>query len=214
MKDKFEIRTPQQTLHCCQWTPICEPVGVIQIIHGIKEYAERYDDFANFFSAQGFIVVAADHPGHGRASLKDGSLGYLTGGWRGAIKGVHDLHQHMRSIYPGLPYIIFGHSMGSFMLTTYLAVTSQKPDAAILSGTGWLSNLLLDAGLTACKIEESRIGEASSSPLLEKLMFGTDYPVMHAENELKLFMKIKLTEEERQNILYNNAKNFLKFEKR
>ena len=45
-------------------------------------------------------------------------------------------------------------------------------------------------------------------------MFGTDYPVMHAENELKLFMKLKLTEEERQNVLYNNAKNFLKFEKR
>jgi predicted TIM-barrel fold metal-dependent hydrolase len=48
----------------------------------------------------------------------------------------------------------------------------------------------------------------------EKLMFGTDYPVMHAENELKLFMKLKMSEEERQNVLYNNAKNFLKFEKR
>ena len=45
-------------------------------------------------------------------------------------------------------------------------------------------------------------------------MFGTDYPVMYAENELNLFMKIKLTDEERQNILYGNAKNFLKFEKR
>ena len=48
----------------------------------------------------------------------------------------------------------------------------------------------------------------------EKLMFGTDYPVMHAENELGLFMKLKMSEEERQNVLYNNAKSFLKFEKR
>ncbi len=45
----------------------------------------------------------------------------------------------------------------------------------------------------------------------EKLMFGTDYPVMQAENELKLFMKLKMTETERQNVLYNNAKAFLKF---
>jgi predicted TIM-barrel fold metal-dependent hydrolase len=45
----------------------------------------------------------------------------------------------------------------------------------------------------------------------EKLMFGTDYPVMHAENELKLFMKLSLTERERENIFYNNAKNFLTF---
>jgi predicted TIM-barrel fold metal-dependent hydrolase len=46
---------------------------------------------------------------------------------------------------------------------------------------------------------------------VEHLMFGTDYPVMHAENELKLFMKLKLTESERQDILYNNAKSFIQF---
>ena len=46
---------------------------------------------------------------------------------------------------------------------------------------------------------------------VEHLMFGTDYPVMHAENELKLFMKLKLTETQREDILYNNAKSFIKF---
>ena len=61
----------------------------------------------------------------------------------------------------------------------------------------------------------TEIGNGLISTLgTEKLMFGTDYPVMHAENELKLFMKLKMSEEERQNVLYNNAKNFLKFEKR
>ena len=45
----------------------------------------------------------------------------------------------------------------------------------------------------------------------EKLMFGTDYPVMHAENELKLFMKLSLTEKQRQDIFYNNAKSFIEF---
>ena len=46
---------------------------------------------------------------------------------------------------------------------------------------------------------------------VEHLMFGTDYPVMHAENELELFMRLKLTESERQDILYNNAKSFIQF---
>lgn len=48
----------------------------------------------------------------------------------------------------------------------------------------------------------------------EHLMFGTDYPVMKAENELKLFMQLKLTENQREDILYNNAKGFIKFDKK
>ena len=61
------------------------------------------------------------------------------------------------------------------------------------------------------------LGEGEADKLVgilgaEHLMFGTDYPVMRAENELKLFMQINLTEKQREDILYNNAKNFLKFD--
>ena len=75
-------------------------------------------------------------------------------------------------------------------------------------------NIMFDTSSALWAMTTEKANELVSIIGTEKLMFGTDYPVMHAENELKLFMKIKLTEEERQNVLYNNAKNFLKFEKR
>ena len=75
-------------------------------------------------------------------------------------------------------------------------------------------NVMFDTSSALWAMTTEKANELVSILGTEKLMFGTDYPVMYAENELNLFMKIKLTDEERQNILYGNAKNFLKFEKR
>ncbi len=44
----------------------------------------------------------------------------------------------------------------------------------------------------------------------DRVMFGTDYPVKNTAGELERFMKIELSEQEREDILYNNAKRFLK----
>lgn len=75
-------------------------------------------------------------------------------------------------------------------------------------------NIMFDTSSALWAMTTEKGNELISILGTEKLMFGTDYPVMHAENELKLFMKLKLTEKERQDIFYNNAKNFLNFEKR
>ena len=40
---------------------------------------------------------------------------------------------------------------------------------------------------------------------VEKILFGTDYPIMSHEDELKLFMKLKLNEEDRVKILWKNG---------
>ena len=72
-------------------------------------------------------------------------------------------------------------------------------------------NIMFDTSSALWAMPTSEADKLVSILGTEHLMFGTDYPVMHAENELKLFMKLKLTESERQNILYNNAKNFIEF---
>ncbi|MHB1150931.1 MAG: amidohydrolase family protein [Eubacteriales bacterium] len=43
----------------------------------------------------------------------------------------------------------------------------------------------------------------------DRVMFGTDYPVMELSEYISLFMKIELSESERQDIFYNNAGRFL-----
>lgn len=59
-------------IHGCRWTPEGETKAVLQIVHGIAEYIERYDDFANFLNARGILVVAEDHMGHGQSVNGEG----------------------------------------------------------------------------------------------------------------------------------------------
>jgi len=92
----------------------------VQIVHGIAEFVERYNDFAEYLNKLGFLVVAEDHMGHGQSINAEGIQGYFHGGWFSAVKDTVQLMQDTMAAYPGVPYILFGHSMGSFMARTIL----------------------------------------------------------------------------------------------
>lgn len=179
---EFYIDSSVGPIHCCQWLPDGACKGVFQIIHGIQEYVARYDHFASFLADHGYIVVGADHPGHGKSVSNESALGYLSGGWKEAVSIIHRLHKKVHGENPKLPYIMFGHSMGSFLLTTYLSVCQDEIDAAIISGTGWQPKALLTAGQLLCNAENRRLGEKQCSTLLLKMMFGPyNKPFMPAD---------------------------------
>lgn len=159
-------------LRCGLWTPEGEAKAVVQIIHGIAEHIGRYDDFASFLAARGYVVAADDHMGHG-GSVTDGLYGYFRGGWMSAVADEKTLHDKMAADYPGLPYYILGHSMGSFLLRTYLYTYPDALDAAVISGTGWEPMAKVKAGQLVCKLEEKRVGETNTSKLVTNLMFGS-----------------------------------------
>lgn len=169
---EFTMASKIGPVHCCKWEPQAEPVGVVQIIHGIKEHMGRYVRFAEFLAQNGYVVLGADHPGHGSGAAEDGTLGYMTGGWSQTVMNIRALFVSAKEEYPGLPYIMFGHSMGSFLLMTYLSVYSSDLDAAILSGSGWQAEGLLSAGRLLCRQQIAKLGEDANSPLIENLMFG------------------------------------------
>ena len=160
-------------LHCAVWRTNQTPRAVVQLVHGIAEHIGRYDHFARYLAENGFIVAAEDHMGHGGSIGEDGVKGYFAGGWMTAVADVKLLCAHMKAEYPGLPYYILGHSMGSFLLRTYLYTYPGTIDAAIISGTGWEPSAVIRAGLAACKLEQLRLGEKRTSPILTKLMFGS-----------------------------------------
>ena len=159
-------------LHCGLWAPEAPARAVVQIVHGIAEYIGRYDDFARFLNAHGFAVAADDHMGHGLSVSEGMTYGYFSGGWMAAVADEKRLHDEMTARYPGLPYVFLGHSMGSFLLRTYLYTYPDALDAAIISGTGWQPQAALRAGLALCKLEQMRLGEQGCSKLLKELMFG------------------------------------------
>ena len=159
-------------LHCAIWTPEGEPKAVVQLIHGIAEHIGRYDEFARFLNAHGYVVAADDHMGHG-GSVENGVKGYFYGGWLSAVEDEKRLHDEIAAQYPALPYYILGHSMGSFLLRTYLYTYPDAVDKAVISGTGWEDPTKVRLGKLVCRLEQARVGETSTSKLVTKLMFGS-----------------------------------------
>ena len=161
-------------IHACRWTPEGEPRAVVQILHGIAEFVERYDDFANFLTSRGFLVVAEDHMGHGQSINGDGIQGYFHGGWFTAVEDSMQLMSVTKAACPGLPYILFGHSMGSFMARTILC---KYPDCgiggAVICGTGWQPAAALPALIKVVEAVCKRTGETNPNEMLQGLVFGS-----------------------------------------
>ena len=161
-------------LHCCKWTPEGQPKAVLQIVHGIAEFVERYDAFANYLAGLGFVVVAEDHMGHGK-SVEGGSIrGYFHGGWFAAVEDTYNLLKATQAEYPDLPYILFGHSMGSFMARTVLC---KYPDSgiagAIICGTGWQPAFALPALIKVVELICKKTGETNPNEQLQEMVFGS-----------------------------------------
>ena len=160
-------------IHGCRWTPDGEVKAIVQFVHGIAEYAQRYDDFATYLNSKGILVVAEDHMGHGKSICEETPIGCFAGGWHTAVKDTYRLLKNTMEEFPGVPYILFGHSMGSFMARTILA---KYPDsgitAAILCGTAWMPGAVIGAGKTVATLVCKKNGEQKPSQLLQSIMFG------------------------------------------
>ena len=146
----------------------------MQLVHGIAEHVERYHDIACWLNSQGILVVAEDHMGHGKSVREKGRLGYFHGGWFAAVEDTYALLKQTAEDYPGVPYILFGHSMGSFMARTILAKYPQSGiSGCIICGTAWQPAALLKTALPICNMLCKNGGDKKPSAALQKLMFGS-----------------------------------------
>lgn len=175
----FDSRDGETKIHAVKWMPDAQnmpdkkPYCIVQVIHGMQEYALRYDDFANYLTERGIIVVADDHLGHG-LSVKEGNPhGYMCENDPATVmvRDVHRLKKITQEEYPGVTYIIVGHSMGSFILRNYLTRYGTGIDGAIIIGTGWHSPFSMRAGQCAAKLIGLFKGSKHPSPFMENIGF-------------------------------------------
>ena len=161
-------------IHGCRWTPDGEIKAIVQFVHGIAEYVERYDDFAEFLNTKGILVVAEDHMGHGKSICEKTPVGCFSGGWQAAVDDSYRLLKDTMKEFPGVPFILFGHSMGSFMARTVLA---KYPDsgitAAIICGSAWMPGAVIGAGKAVATLVCKKNGANEPSQLLQNIMFGS-----------------------------------------
>ncbi len=159
-------------LHCYLWLPEGQPRAIVQVVHGIAEYVNRYDGFARWLNERQIAVVGEDHMGHGK-SIPYGTQGYFNGGWFAAAADTYALMRQTMEAFPGVPYFLLGHSMGSFMARTILA---KYPDnglrGCILSGTAWQPQAILQSGKALSKLICKVKDETLPSPVLQGIAFG------------------------------------------
>ena len=155
--------------------PDCAPKAIVQIMHGIAEYIDRYSDFMQFLANSGYLVVGTDHLGHGKSIEKPEDQGFFADkdGWDYIVKDEEILRLALKEQYPGLPMIVFGHSMGSFMARTHIIRYPEGFDAAVISGTGNQGAALVFGGLTMGNLVVGLKGVHHCSSFLNNLAFGS-----------------------------------------
>lgn len=161
------------TVRYTVWMPEGNPRGIVQIVHGMVEYIGRYGEFAAYLADHGLIVCGHDHLGHGDTAKTPEDYGFFgeKDGDVYLVKDVEGLRLEMRKKYPSLPYIILGHSMGSFITRAYAASHPDAADGIILSGTAGSGQPFL-LGIFLCNLVGAICGKRHRSKLIKNLAFS------------------------------------------
>ena len=125
-----------ETLDKRLWLPEGAPKGIVQFVHGMAEHIDRYDAPAQALCQGGYLVVGHTHLGHGPKAPVQGYFAQENG-WDRLLDDIQLLRQETEQAYPGVPYFLLGHSMGSFLVRCYLTEHGEGLRGAVLSGTGW-----------------------------------------------------------------------------
>lgn len=171
----FPSSTGKNTIYARVCVPEGEPRGVVQIAHGIAEHIGRYEGFMRFLADNGFVAVGNDHLGHGKSAAEPSERGIFDekDGWDRVVDDMDILHDRMSEEYPGIPYIFFGHSMGSFLTRTYLIRHPDKPDLAVICGTGNQPRPLVAAGDLIAEASVKIGGPRKDGDKLNSIAFGS-----------------------------------------
>lgn len=125
------------------WDAVDQPLGVVQLAHGLAEHSGRYDRLARALNEAGYVVHAADHRGHGQ-SLAEIPGDFGAAGFDGLIA---DVAAYGESLSGDLPLFLVAHSMGSFAAQSVILDHSDLYAGVVLSGSTALD--VLAAGLAA-----------------------------------------------------------------
>ncbi len=172
----FDSRDGEHKLHAVKWVPDREkPVCVVQIVHGMAEYIDRYDEFALYLAKKGILVVGDDHLGHGKSVNPGEPYGYFCkeDAPTVLVRDEHRLKKMMQEQNPEIPYIILGHSMGSYITRNYLLRYGGGIDGAVIMGTGMPSKATLTAGAALAAVQKICFGGKHVSRLIDRAAFGS-----------------------------------------
>ncbi len=190
----FNSSNGSDNIACYIYKPVSKPRAAVQIVHGMCEYIERYEEFISFLCANGILVFGHDHLGHGKSVINGGYYGYFAPehGWQYLAKDTVRMTRLIQKQYPDIPYYILGHSMGSLVTRTVLAKHSELYDGALILGT-LNTRIAADMGVVIMKAICRAKGEFSRSKAADSLVFGMNN--LRIENPVNEYAWVSRDEE-------------------
>lgn len=153
------------------YVPAVKPKGIVQIIHGFGEHSRRYLHMIVKFMDAGYIVAADDHVGHGKTAMVSGVWGdWGEAGFHTMMEDEHALKELVSDKYPGLPYFLFGHSMGSFIARDYAAKYGDDLAGVTICGTAGIFRGVDEAAKLVKKAVDDGLGTDSNPEFTGALM--------------------------------------------
>ncbi len=169
----YKSRDRQTMLHAIRWIPEGEPKAILQIIHGMQEYIDRYDEFANYLAERGILVIGNDHLGHGGSVGARGTYGYFCKSDPATVlvRDAHRLKKMTQEDYPGIPCFILGHSFGSFVAREYITRYGTGIKGAIIQGTAFMPSGTVNSLNGLVSFLEVIMGDKYRSEMVNNMAF-------------------------------------------
>lgn len=170
----YKSRDRQTMIHAIKWIPEKEPVAILQIIHGMQEFIDRYDEFATFLAEKGILVMGNDHLGHGGSvGGKGTAYGYFCKKDPATVlvRDAHRLKKMVQEEYPGIPIFILGHSFGSFVAREYITRYGTGINGAIIQGTAFMPSGTVKSLGGLVSFLQVICGEKHRSKLINNMAF-------------------------------------------
>ncbi|MCR5624640.1 MAG: alpha/beta hydrolase [Lachnospiraceae bacterium] len=174
----FESSDERTTIHGVKFLPDNgEYKACIQIVHGMTEHIMRYKDFAEFLTNYGIMVIGHDQLGHGDSIVSKEDYGFFADNNPGnvLIRDIHMVRKYASAELRDVPYFMFGHSMGSYLLRRYLSSHGDGLAGAIIMGTGYVDKFRCRSGLVLIKKLIKEYGGHYRSNLCQALTFSGSY---------------------------------------
>ncbi len=164
----------------------CEARGIVEICHGMVDHIGRYINLVEYLTERGFIVAGNDHLGHGGSVMQPDDYGHFSdkGGLDYVIGDLHTMNRQLRTRYRGLPIIMLGHSMGSFIARIYATRYPHSIRGLIIHGTSG-PNPLVPFGRMLAGINRAFYGARHRSRFIKNLAFSgynSKFPKEEGEN--------------------------------
>ena len=169
----YKSRDRQSTIHAIKWIPEGQPVALLQIIHGMQEYIDRYDEFARYLAERGILVMGNDHLGHGKSVTGNGTYGFFCKDDPATVlvRDAHRLKKTVQEEYPGVPVFILGHSFGSFVAREYITRYGTGIQGAIIQGTAYMPTGTINSLTSLVNFMQVIMGTKYRSTMINNMAF-------------------------------------------